>query len=128
MARKLSLILAFAMTLLLMPTLAPSASASGSVAPSATITAVPAVSNGDFIQGIKEVMPSLRDQYTDKQLVKLAKAVCTAFKSGNSVKALDKVARKYLTNDEAMTLIALGTSAFCPKYWPKVQKFYDIGG
>lgn len=102
--------------------------ASAAPATHAAPAAVVAVSNGDFVDGIQEVMPSLRDQYTDSQLVKIGKSMCSAFKAGNSVSALNKVARKYLTKDEAMVIISLSTAAFCPKYWSKVKKYYHIGG
>lgn len=103
------------------------APASAAASASAPASAPANASNTEFIQAIEEIQPSLREMYTDKQLVKLGKAFCKALRAGSSVAEVDKISRKYLSDDEALVLVSLSVGAFCDRYWPKVQKYYDLG-
>jgi hypothetical protein len=88
---------------------------------------VPAASNGQFIAAIADTMPSLQDQFTNKELISLAHSYCKALKAGSTVRQIDRLTRKYLADDESMALIGLSVAAYCERYWPKVSSFYDLG-
>ena len=102
----------------------------GTLAPGPAMAQAPTVAvasaNKDFLDGLEELMPSLHEQYTDRQLVKLGRAICQALASGSTVKALDRATRKYLSEDETLALIALSAAAFCRDLYPKVDRFYGI--
>lgn len=110
------------------------AAAALSVAGGLLLTAAPAanamtpanVSKGEYIAAIEEIMPSLRDQYTDKQLVSLGKETCKYLNAGGKVRGVDKIMREYLTNDESMALVGLSVAAFCDQHWTKVERYYDL--
>lgn len=90
------------------------------------VAVVPAASNGDFLDAVEQVMPSLHRKYTNARLVKIAKSMCTSLRAGATMRQVDRVLRQHMSKNEAMVLASLGAAAYCPSYYEKARKYYHI--
>jgi hypothetical protein len=90
------------------------------------VDSAPSSTTQDFLDAVAEIMPSLNDKYSDGQLVKIAKSMCTSLRKGATIKQVDTVLRKHVSKSEALVLASLGAAAFCPSYYEKARRYYHI--